>query len=44
MFASLSQKNGFVLINQIWYFKALNQYSIVHKIRLRLLVEFKTIL
>ena len=42
MFASLSQKNGSVFVNQIWYFKASNQYSVVQNIRFRLLTDFKT--
>ena len=44
MFALLSRKNGFVFDNQIWYYKALNQYSVAEKIRFRLLRDFKTIL
>ena len=40
-FASLSQKNGFVFVNKIWHFKALNHYSQAHKIRFRLLTNFK---
>ena len=43
-FASLSQKNGFVFVNQIWHFKALNYYFQPYKIRFRLLTGFKTIL
>ena len=44
MFASLSQKNGFVFVNQIWHEpnKALNQYSLAQEIRFRLLTDFKT--
>ena len=44
MFASISQKNGFVFVNQIWHFKALNHYFQPYKIRFRLLTGFKTIL
>ena len=40
--ASLSQKNGFLFVNQIWHFKALNHYSQAHKIRFRLSTDFKT--
>ena len=29
-------------MHQIWHFKALNQYSIAHKIQFRLLKDFKT--
>ena len=36
MFALLFQKNGFVFVNQIWHCRALNQYSVAHKIRFRL--------
>ena len=42
MFDSLSQKNGFVFVNQIWHFKALNHYFQPYKIRFRLLTGFKT--
>ena len=42
MFALLSQKNGFVFVNQIWHFKASNQHSLAQKIRFRLLTDFKT--
>ena len=42
MFALLFQKNGFVFVNQIWHFKALNQYSVAQKIRFKLLPDFKT--
>ena len=42
MFPSLSQKNGFAFVNQIWHFKALNQYSVAYKIRFRLLADLKT--
>ena len=35
-------KNGFVLVNPIWHFEALNQYSIAQKMRLTLLTNFKT--
>ena len=42
MFALLSQKNGFVLLNQIFHFKFLNQYSVTHKIQFRLFTDFKT--
>ena len=41
-FASLFQKNGFVFVNQIWHHKALNQYSMVRRIRFRFLTDFKT--
>ena len=41
-FASFSQKIGFVFINQMWHFKALNQDSVAHKIRFRLLADLKT--
>ena len=43
-FASLSQKNSLVFVSQIWHFKALNQYSVAHKMQLRLLTDFKTTL
>ena len=43
-FPSLSQKNGFLFVNQFWHFKALNQYFQPYKIRLRLLRAFKTLL
>ena len=36
MFASLFQKNSFVFANQLWHFKALNQYSVAYKIRFSL--------
>ena len=42
MFASLSQKNGFVLVNQIWHYKALNHYFQPYQIRFRLFPGFKT--
>ena len=42
MFALLSQKNGFVFVNQMLNLKALNQYSVAHKIRFRLFTDFKT--
>ena len=41
-FASLSHKNGFVFVNQIWRFKALKYYFRAHNIRFRLLTDFKT--
>ena len=41
-FASLSQKISFVFVDQIWHYKALNQYSITRKIRFKLLADFKT--
>ena len=41
MFSSLSQKNGFVFVNQIWHFKALNQYFQLYKMQFRLLPGFK---
>ena len=43
-FASFSQKNGFVFVNQIFHFKALSHYFQPYQIRLRLLICFKTIL
>ena len=43
-FASLSQKNGFVFVNQFLHFKALSHYFQPYKIRFRLLIGFKTIL
>ena len=43
-FASLSQKNGFVFVNQFSHFKALSHYFQLYKIGLRLLTGFKTIL
>ena len=39
---SFSQKNGFVFVDQIWYYKDLNQHSIIQKIRFELLTDFKT--
>ena len=42
--ASLSQKNGFVFVNQFSHFKALSHYFQPYKIRFRLLTAFKTIL
>ena len=42
-FASLSQKNGFVFVNQFSHFKALSHYFKLYKIRFRLLTAFKTI-
>ena len=41
-FVSLSQKNGFVFVNQIWHYKALNQSSMAQKIWFGLLTELKT--
>ena len=41
-FASLSQKNGFVFVNQFSHFKALSHYFQPYKIRFRLLTGFKT--
>ena len=38
-FSSTSQKNDFVFVNQIWHFKALNQYYEAHKIRFRFLTN-----
>ena len=32
-FVSLSQKNGFALVDQVWHPKALNQCSMAQKIR-----------
>ena len=43
-FPSISQKNGFVFVNQFSHFKALNHYFQPYKIRFRLLRGFKTIL
>ena len=43
-FASLSQKNGFVFVNQFSHFKALSLYFQLYKIRYRLLTGFKTLL
>ena len=43
MLASLSKKNGFVFFNEIWHFKALNEYSVTHIIRFRFLRDFKQI-
>ena len=40
-FASRSKKNGFIFVNKVWHFKALNQYSVAHKIRFRLLKDFE---
>ena len=40
-FASLFQKNDFVFVHQIWHYKALNQYSMAHKIRFKLFIDFK---
>ena len=37
----LFQKNGFVFVNQICHFKALNHYFQARKIRFRLLTDFK---
>ena len=42
-FASVSQKNGFVFVNQFWHFKSLSHYFQRYKIRFRLLTGFKTI-
>ena len=42
--ALLSQKNGFLFVNQFLHFKALNHSFQPQKIRLRLLTGFKTIL
>ena len=42
MFGSVSQKNGFEFVEQIWHYKALNQYSIAKKISFMLLADFKT--
>ena len=39
---SFSQKNGFVFVDQIWYYKDLNRHSIIQKIRFELLTDFKT--
>ena len=41
-FASLSQKNDFVFVNQFPHFKALSHYFQPYKIRFRLLIGFKT--
>ena len=40
-FFLLSQQNEFVFVNQIWYCKALTQYSIAQKIGFRLLRDFR---
>ena len=40
---SLSQKNGFVFVDQIWHYKAMYQYSITQKIRCRLLIFTLTV-
>ena len=42
MFASFSQRNGFVFVNQFWHFKALNEYSVAQRIQLVLLTDFET--
>ena len=34
-------KKMIVFVNQNWHFKDLNQYSEAHKIRFRLLIDFK---
>ena len=44
MFFSLSQKNGFVFVNQILLFRSLSHYFQPDKIPFRLLTGFKTIL
>ena len=41
MFPSLCEKNGFVFVNLILHFKALNQYSLAQSIRFTLLIDFK---
>ena len=41
-FASLSQRNGFVFVGQIWNYEPLNQYWLARKIQFRILTEFKT--
>ena len=43
-FAGLSQKNGFVVVNQFLHVKTLSYYFQLHKIEFRLLRVFKTIL
>ena len=43
-FVSLSQKNGFVFVNQFSHSKALSHYFQRYKIQFRLLADFKTIL
>ena len=42
--ALLSEKNGFVFVNQFWHFKSLSHYFQLYKIRFRLLTGWKTIL
>ena len=41
-FAQLSQKNGFVFVNQIWHFKVLNHYFQAHQSQFGLMTDFKT--
>ena len=43
MFLSLSHKIAFLFVNQIWYSKALNQYSMAHNIWFRLWKTLKQI-
>ena len=40
--ASLSQKRGFVFVEQILHYLALQQHSITQKIRFTLFIDFKT--
>ena len=42
MFASLSPENHFIFVDQIWHYKALNQYSIAKNIPFMFLTDFKT--
>ena len=42
MVCSISQKNGFVFVNQIWHYKALNQYFMAQKVGFWLLMNFRT--
>ena len=39
-FASLFQKNGLVFVDEIWHYKAVNQYSMIQKIQLTLFTNF----
>ena len=38
----LNQKNGFVFVDHIWHYKALNQYFMAQVIWFRRLTDFKT--
>ena len=40
--ASLSQKNDFVFVDQIYYYKDLNQYAMANQIGFALFTDFKT--